>query len=271
MRAYDTRVGRFFSVDPLARQYPYYTPYQFAGNKPIRYIDRDGLEEADHGSNWFIEFFFGSSPPPLTGDLQSNRQAQNRLAEWQANKQRAAVSVQTATNVVNAITESLVSGVDAAGMVPGLDVVTDPMLAAFYGATGNKAQASIYTAGILIPGVGGSLLRKAGDGLNYVLKKTDVDLRGTGTAFRDVLDAAFEKTGIDKEAFEVTKWGKTAEGKSMPVEFRAQGGAEVSIDFAHKGEGMVDAPHVGWQTPGKRGDGGGQRGHIIVDQVPAGR
>ncbi|MCO5273640.1 MAG: OmpA family protein [Flavobacteriales bacterium] len=45
MRAYDTRVGRFFSVDPMARQFPFYTPYQFAGNKPTIAKDLDGLEE----------------------------------------------------------------------------------------------------------------------------------------------------------------------------------------------------------------------------------
>jgi len=47
MRIYDPRVGRFLSVDPIAREYPWYTPYQFAGNKPIRFIDRDGAEEDD--------------------------------------------------------------------------------------------------------------------------------------------------------------------------------------------------------------------------------
>jgi pimeloyl-ACP methyl ester carboxylesterase len=31
-------------VDPLAPEYPWYTPYQFAGNMPIWAIDRDGLE-----------------------------------------------------------------------------------------------------------------------------------------------------------------------------------------------------------------------------------
>ena len=45
MRAYDTRVGRFISVDPLSAKYPFYTPYQFAGNKPIKNVDIDGLEE----------------------------------------------------------------------------------------------------------------------------------------------------------------------------------------------------------------------------------
>jgi hypothetical protein len=45
MRIYDPRVGRFLSVDPLTKSYPYYTPYSFAGNKPIAFIDRDGEEE----------------------------------------------------------------------------------------------------------------------------------------------------------------------------------------------------------------------------------
>jgi RHS repeat-associated protein len=45
-RIYDPRLGRFLSQDPLFKSYPWYTPYQFAGNKPIAFIDRDGLEEA---------------------------------------------------------------------------------------------------------------------------------------------------------------------------------------------------------------------------------
>jgi len=43
-RAYDTRLGRFFAVDPLTKAYPYYTPYQFAGNTPIQCIDLEGKE-----------------------------------------------------------------------------------------------------------------------------------------------------------------------------------------------------------------------------------
>jgi hypothetical protein len=34
------------SVDPLASKYPFYTPYQFAGNMPIQFVDLDGLEQA---------------------------------------------------------------------------------------------------------------------------------------------------------------------------------------------------------------------------------
>jgi RHS repeat-associated protein len=44
MRIYDPRLGRFLSVDPLTDNFPYYTPYQFAGNTPIQAIDLDGGE-----------------------------------------------------------------------------------------------------------------------------------------------------------------------------------------------------------------------------------
>lgn len=36
--------SRFLSRDPLARDYPWYTPYQFAGNSPILNVDLDGAE-----------------------------------------------------------------------------------------------------------------------------------------------------------------------------------------------------------------------------------
>ena len=45
-RIYDARIARFLSRDPLFASYPWYTPYQYAGNNPINYIDLDGLEEA---------------------------------------------------------------------------------------------------------------------------------------------------------------------------------------------------------------------------------
>ena len=44
-RIYNPASGKFLSVDPLFKSYPWYTPYQFAGNKPIQFIDLDGLEE----------------------------------------------------------------------------------------------------------------------------------------------------------------------------------------------------------------------------------
>lgn len=50
-RIYNPRIAKFLSVDPLAKSYPWYTPYQFAGNKPINCIDLDGMEEAESYTN----------------------------------------------------------------------------------------------------------------------------------------------------------------------------------------------------------------------------
>jgi RHS repeat-associated protein len=44
-RMHDPRVGRFFTPDPLFRQYPHYTPYSFSGNKVMAFIELEGLEE----------------------------------------------------------------------------------------------------------------------------------------------------------------------------------------------------------------------------------
>jgi len=51
-RVYNPVLGKFLSVDPLASSYPWYTPFQFAGNKPIWAIDLDGLEEL-----FFTDYF----------------------------------------------------------------------------------------------------------------------------------------------------------------------------------------------------------------------
>jgi RHS repeat-associated protein len=44
MRIYDPRLGKFLSVDPFSKNYPMLTPYQFAGNSPIAFVDLDGRE-----------------------------------------------------------------------------------------------------------------------------------------------------------------------------------------------------------------------------------
>lgn len=44
-RMQDSRLGRFFSVDPLASKYPHYSPYSFSGNKVIHRVEIEGLED----------------------------------------------------------------------------------------------------------------------------------------------------------------------------------------------------------------------------------
>src|SRR5699024_1832092 len=43
---YDT-AGRWLSPDPLAEEFPEWSPYNFAKNNPIRYVDPDGRAPVD--------------------------------------------------------------------------------------------------------------------------------------------------------------------------------------------------------------------------------
>ena len=75
MRIYDPRTGKFLSADPLTQKYPFYSPYQFAGNNPIFAIDVDGLEpdkilnKAESLLNTPYEFGGTSPAPELIGSL----------------------------------------------------------------------------------------------------------------------------------------------------------------------------------------------------------
>ena len=45
-RMHDPRVGRFFAVDPLFRDYPWNSPYAFSENRLIDAVELEGLESA---------------------------------------------------------------------------------------------------------------------------------------------------------------------------------------------------------------------------------
>jgi|GEM_PF-4212678 len=82
MRIYDPRLGRFLSVDPLFKSYPYYSPYQFAGNSPIFFIDLDGGEPKDPGKYGGQ----GGEAPIYTKDNKGNEVASKDLHKWVWNK-----------------------------------------------------------------------------------------------------------------------------------------------------------------------------------------
>ena len=44
-RMHDTRLGRFFAVDPLEADYPHNSPYAFSENQVIDAIELEGLEK----------------------------------------------------------------------------------------------------------------------------------------------------------------------------------------------------------------------------------
>jgi len=50
-RYYDSRIGRWLSVDPMAWKYPSWSPYNYCMNNPLRLVDPNGAEIYIYGSD----------------------------------------------------------------------------------------------------------------------------------------------------------------------------------------------------------------------------
>lgn len=55
-RIYDPRLGRFLSIDPISKQYPELTPFQFASNRVIDGVDLEGLEFGKDYNVYTLDF-----------------------------------------------------------------------------------------------------------------------------------------------------------------------------------------------------------------------
>jgi RHS repeat-associated protein len=53
-RMYDSRIGRFFKVDPKWQQFPEWSPYVYALDNPIRLVDTDGEGPGDPMHHEFL-------------------------------------------------------------------------------------------------------------------------------------------------------------------------------------------------------------------------
>ncbi|MBD0376455.1 MAG: hypothetical protein ICV51_12585 [Flavisolibacter sp.] len=103
MRIYDPRLGRFLSVDPLVKQYPELTPYQFASNTPIKAVDIDGLESSWVPPGQTIRYDQIRSRPDATNQTAtSNFRVQQQQEIRAANQQAQAAALSTPRAVLSA-------------------------------------------------------------------------------------------------------------------------------------------------------------------------
>ena len=64
-RMHDPRLGRFFAVDPLFRQYSYNSPYAFSENVVVNAVELEGLEKFTFHYKWDEEknIYWAGFPP----------------------------------------------------------------------------------------------------------------------------------------------------------------------------------------------------------------
>jgi len=88
-RIHDPRLGRFLSVDPLAPEYPWNSPYAFSENRVISAIELEGLESVDLNTGEIDKTLSGQNLK--TVQTTKNTTAWSDLAgftapQWQYNK-----------------------------------------------------------------------------------------------------------------------------------------------------------------------------------------
>lgn len=145
----------FLSVDPLFQSYPFYTPFQFAGNKPIAAIDLDGLEES-------IEIRQRQKDLALLGITNEEAaKAQAEVARIALTKAATFTDVNDATVLTTTFTRGSSKAINIDGTpADNLDIAA-------------------ATFGAFIPFVSGSAIIKA----SKAFAKTSTDLLGFGTKF----------------------------------------------------------------------------------------
>ena len=185
-RLYNPAIGKFLSVDPLARSYPYYSPYQFSSNSPLLFVDMDGLEPKTHERNWSFVYNaggdrLGTMLKTPSGEyvwrefdesIQSWRyqyykvDEAEQLGEWEKftpnNESMYTMEAlgEFTEMAFEAFKEGMHTGLDVAGMIPVIGEVADGINAVFYTLEGDFGNAAVSLVALIpVIGDGGKVVK----------------------------------------------------------------------------------------------------------------
>ena len=170
-RIYNPTIGKFLSVDPLTGEFPSLSPYAYALDNPIRFIDPDGRAAQDvicpGCPSTFIGLYYGAKPYSRNWFGAANRLSTGTSG---SNIPRASTTVQGVHNTMSTLNDArtVAEGVvdfgegsaQAINSIPGADLIGDPLLAMYFGEVkGDAMNSSFYASGALVPFVSGSALK----------------------------------------------------------------------------------------------------------------
>jgi len=83
-RIYDSRVGRWLSVDPSFSSYPDISPFAYTGNNPILFIDKDGRDYGVYVNHDDRTIIIRATIYTTKGDDKSHEEAMHITNFWNA-------------------------------------------------------------------------------------------------------------------------------------------------------------------------------------------
>ncbi|WP_338390349.1 polymorphic toxin type 47 domain-containing protein [Aureibacter tunicatorum] len=275
-RMHDPRIGRFFAVDPLTKDYPWNSPYAFSENRVIDGVELEGLEYIDSDAS--IDYTAGRIIKTTMYDIYISLYNVSNIINGQSGR----VRYKSDENGNEIFELDFYNRQDAKSLVEGgRNFLNDGLDIINVIALGKIDPSDVFLAKNKSSNQITKPLRHIAEGSDpfaqgYKFKKNlDFDFRNTGKTFKDAIDLGFKKLeskfGIKREQFTATKWASNGVSEQV-VEWRYKSKdgllLEVNMDIAHLTEGTLSAPHVGYLW--KKGKSK-EVGHIIVDEVPASR